>query len=240
MRGFIVGDHADRDPEFRAEVEELIGVRQAEARRDGGRRRPRGGAARVRRHAGRAAPRQGGRRAVKRSAGVLLRRGVGRGAAGASRRAVLGKKDQGAWSIPKGEYADGEDPRGGARREFAEELGSTPARRRRSTWARCASRRTARRSAWAAEGDLDAGAVVSNTFEMEWPPRAVATAAFPEVDRAEWFDIETARAKLNPAQAAFLDRLTSRRRPARSSTPRSGLPRPTRLAAPPPEKLNPA
>ena len=61
--------------------------------------------------------------------------------------------------------------------------------------------------AWAAEGDLDAGAIVSNTFTMEWPPRSGKSAEFPEVDRAEWFPVEVAREKLNPAQAEFLDRL---------------------------------
>ena len=65
-------------------------------------------------------------------------------------------------------------------------------------------------TAWAAEGDLDAGAVTSNTFTMEWPPRSGRTAEFPEIDRAGWFEIETAREKLVAAQAEFLDRLLER------------------------------
>jgi predicted NUDIX family NTP pyrophosphohydrolase len=62
-------------------------------------------------------------------------------------------------------------------------------------------------TAWCAEGDLDAGAIQSNTFEMEWPPRSGRMQAFPEVDRAGWFSLEEAREKLNPAQVAFVDRL---------------------------------
>jgi predicted NUDIX family NTP pyrophosphohydrolase len=62
-------------------------------------------------------------------------------------------------------------------------------------------------TAWAVEGDIDSSAVLSNTFEIEWPPRSGRTQAFPEIDRAEWFDLGTARAKLNPAQAEFVDRL---------------------------------
>ena len=188
MRGFIVGDHADRDPEFRAEVGDLIGVRPAEARRDGGRRRARGGAASVRRHAARAAPGQGGRRAVKRSAGVLLRRGSRARSCSCIRAGRSGRRRMlGAWSIPKGEYADGRGPRGGARREFARgarrrgagragrpRLGSAeepqggprvPRRRATST----SPRSSATRSRWS-----------GHRGPAGWP-------SFPEIDRAEWF-----------------------------------------------------
>ena len=117
------------------------------------------------------------------------------------------KKDVGAWSIPKGEYEEGEDPRACALREFEEELGSAPPA------ATLAELGTVKQSggkvvtAWAAEGDLDAAGAQSNTFTMEWPPRSGVMREFPEVDRAEWFAMEDARSRINPAQAVFLDRL---------------------------------
>jgi len=116
------------------------------------------------------------------------------------------KKDAGAWSIPKGEYTDGEDPEACARREFSEELGSTvdgelldigTVHQKNGKEVR----------GFLAFGDLDVSAVVSNTFTMEWPPRSGRTQEFPEVDRAEWFSVDDAREKIIPAQAAFLDRL---------------------------------
>ena len=116
------------------------------------------------------------------------------------------KKDLGAWSIPKGEYDDAEDPRACALREFEEELGSPcPASDFTPLGEVKASGKTL--TVWAAEGDLDATACVSNTFELEWPPRSGRIQEFPEIDRAEWFPVDEARAKLNPAQAEFLDRL---------------------------------
>jgi predicted NUDIX family NTP pyrophosphohydrolase len=118
------------------------------------------------------------------------------------------RKDAGAWSIPKGEYGDGDDPRACALREFEEELGSAlPAD------AELTELGTVRQSggkvitAYAAAGDLDAAAITSNTFTIEWPPRSGRTQEFPEVDRAEWFTLATAREKINAAQADFLDRL---------------------------------
>lgn len=117
------------------------------------------------------------------------------------------KKDLGAWSIPKGEYEEGEDPRACALREFEEELGAPPPA------GPFAALGTARQSggkmvtAWAAEGELDTGSARSNTFTLEWPPRSGAMREFPEVDRAEWFAIDEARRRINPAQAVFLDRL---------------------------------
>ena len=116
------------------------------------------------------------------------------------------KRDEGAWSIPKGEIEAGEEPLGVARREFEEELGLPPPD---GDLAPLGSVRQAGGKvvhAWAVEADVDLSQVNSTTFEMEWPPRSGKMQAFPEVDRAEWFDLETARRKIVPAQAAFLDR----------------------------------
>ncbi len=147
----------------------------------------------------------------QRSAGILLHRH------GADGREVLlvhpggpfwAKRDDGAWSIPKGEYADDEDPVAAARREFAEELGSAlPDGTELRELGEVRQKNGKRVRAWAAEGDLDASAARSNTFEMEWPPRSGRRQEFPEIDRAEWFTLARAREKLLPAQAAFLDRL---------------------------------
>jgi predicted NUDIX family NTP pyrophosphohydrolase len=117
-------------------------------------------------------------------------------------------KDAGAWSIPKGEYEEGDDPQGCARREFEEELGTplgldTALRELGTVRLRSGKQVTA----YAAEGDLDADAITSNTFTMEWPPRSGVEREFPEVDRAGWFGLDEAREKLNPAQAKLLDRL---------------------------------
>jgi predicted NUDIX family NTP pyrophosphohydrolase len=119
------------------------------------------------------------------------------------------RKDAGAWSIPKGEYEEGDDPRACALREFEEELGSAlPAD------AELTELGTVRQSggkvitAYAAAGDLDASAIASNTFTIEWPPRSGRTQEFPEVDRAEWFPLDTAREKINAAQAELIDRLS--------------------------------
>jgi predicted NUDIX family NTP pyrophosphohydrolase len=147
---------------------------------------------------------------AKRSAGILLHRERD------GRREVLlvhpggpfwARKDAGAWSIPKGEYGDGEDPQACARREFEEELG-TPLDAGELTELGSVRQRNGKVVvAFAAEGDLDAASILSNTFELEWPPRSGTIREFPEVDRAAWFDLETAREKLIPAQAALLDRL---------------------------------
>lgn len=117
------------------------------------------------------------------------------------------RRDAGAWSIPKGEIDPGEDELAAARREFAEELGSPPPAGEPADLGEVRLKSGKRVRAWALEGDLDAAAIVSNTFEMQWPPRSGRTAAFPEVDRAAWFELAVAREKLNPAQAAFVDRL---------------------------------
>lgn len=143
---------------------------------------------------------------MKRSAGVLLRRADGHVLLVHPGGPFWARKDLGAWSIPKGEHDEGEDPEACARREFAEELGApAPGALVDLGTVRQKNRKEVR--AFYGEGDLDVAAVVSNTFVMEWPPRSGREQEFPEIDRAEWFPVDEARAKLNPAQAEFLDRL---------------------------------
>jgi predicted NUDIX family NTP pyrophosphohydrolase len=117
------------------------------------------------------------------------------------------RKDEGAWSIPKGEYAEGEDPQACALREFEEETGTALPEGELIELGTAKQRSGKVVTAWAAEGDLDADAIRSNEFEMEWPPRSGRMRSFPEVDRAGWFGLDEAAAKLNPAQAVFLERL---------------------------------
>jgi len=117
------------------------------------------------------------------------------------------RKDEGAWSIPKGEIGGGETPIEVARREFEEELGA------KAPDGELVSLGVVRQAggklvrAWAAPGDLDVEGVKSMTFELEWPPRSGRKQAFPEVDRAAWFDLEEARRKILAGQAPFIDRL---------------------------------
>jgi predicted NUDIX family NTP pyrophosphohydrolase len=151
---------------------------------------------------------------ARRSAGILLHRP---GAAGPEVLLVhpggpfWAKKDAGAWSIPKGEYDDAEDPLACARREFAEELGSPPPDGTEPVALGEVRQKGGKVVvAWAIEGDIDADAIESNTFTMEWPPRSGAMRAFPEVDRAGWFALDAAREKILPAQAPLLDRLAER------------------------------
>ena len=117
------------------------------------------------------------------------------------------KKDLGAWSIPKGEYEPDEDPRACALREFEEETGTRLPTDELVELGTVVQKGGKEVTAWAARGDLDAGAVRSNSFEMEWPPRSGRRQEFPEVDRAAWFDLAEAKERINPAQAAFLERL---------------------------------
>jgi predicted NUDIX family NTP pyrophosphohydrolase len=119
------------------------------------------------------------------------------------------RKDAGAWSIPKGEYLEGEDPWVAAQREFEEETGSSPPANPLPL-GDVLQKAGKRITAFAAEGDLDAGLIRSNTFEMEWPPRSGRKQVFPEIDRAAWFSLAMAREKINPAQADLLDRLAER------------------------------
>ncbi|GEL17743.1 NUDIX domain-containing protein [Pseudonocardia asaccharolytica] len=147
---------------------------------------------------------------MRHSAGILLHRT----AAGGEPEVLLGHmggpfwahKDEHAWSIPKGEHPPDEDPRVAAAREFAEELGSPPPD---GFLVDLGSVRGSGKliTAFALRGDLDADKVVSNLFELEWPPRSGRMRSFPEIDRAAWFDLPTARTKIVKAQAVFLDRL---------------------------------
>lgn len=115
-------------------------------------------------------------------------------------------RDDGAWTIPKGEPVAGEAPEATARREFQEELGAAAAgplqplggiRQHSGKWV----------DAFAMEGDFDVGHLHSNAFEMEWPPHSGRQASFPEIDRAAWFPLADARRKILPSQQPLLDRL---------------------------------
>lgn len=117
------------------------------------------------------------------------------------------RKDEHAWSIPKGEYAPDEDPLTAARREFAEELGAPPPDGPLLELGEVRQSGGKSVTVWAVEGEFDPATAVSNTFELEWPPHSGRMRTFPEVDRVAWFDIGTARVKVVAAQAAFLDRL---------------------------------
>ena len=116
------------------------------------------------------------------------------------------KRDTGAWSIPKGEIGTDEDPADAARREFAEELGSLPAGPLHAL-GDVLQKGGKRVIAFALEGDFDVAQLVSNTFDIEWPPRSGKRRAFPEVDRAAWFDFAQAREKILPGQLPLLQRL---------------------------------
>jgi predicted NUDIX family NTP pyrophosphohydrolase len=156
---------------------------------------------------------------AKLSAGLLLHREVG----GELEVLIVhpggpfwAKKDEGAWSIPKGEHVEDDDPHAAAVREFTEELGTPPpapdpaegedldlgtVRLKSGKQIRCFARAV----------DFDVIGFTSNTFEQEWPPRSGRIQAFPEIDRAEWLTIPIARQKLNPAQVELLDRLIAQR-----------------------------
>jgi predicted NUDIX family NTP pyrophosphohydrolase len=143
------------------------------------------------------------------SAGILLYRWIG------PRLEVLlvhpggpfwRNKDEGAWSIPKGEMDEGEDPAEAALREFMEELGSAPAEPLRPL-GEIRQRGGKRVHAFTVEGDIDVGAIASNTFDMEWPPKSGRLQTFPEIDRAEWFDLRLANEKILASQRPLLDRL---------------------------------
>jgi len=146
---------------------------------------------------------------AKRSAGILMYRrrdGELQVLLGHPGGPFWAKKDAGAWSIPKGEIDEGEDPLAAAKREFAEETGLrpdgelialTPIRQKGGKVV----------LAWAIEGDCDARAIESNVFSMEWPPKSGKMAEFPEIDRAEWFSLDEARRRINPGQLPFIEEL---------------------------------
>jgi predicted NUDIX family NTP pyrophosphohydrolase len=144
------------------------------------------------------------------SAGILLWRRRGDGV-----QVLLGhpggpfwvRKDAGVWSVLKGEAAAGEDLEALARREFEEETGHEPPAGPAIPLGEVRQAGGKVVLCWAIEGDLDPGRAVSNTFEMEWPPRSGKKQTFPEIDRVAWFELPSAREAVNPAQAAFLDRL---------------------------------
>ena len=116
------------------------------------------------------------------------------------------RKDLGAWSIPKGEYTEGEDALSAARREFEEETGfSAPANCLALGELKQAGGKMV--SAWAAEGDCDPARLVSNTCQIEWPPRSRRFIEIPEADRGAWFSLDEARKKMFRGQEAFLERL---------------------------------
>jgi len=115
-------------------------------------------------------------------------------------------KDDGSWSIPKGEFANDENPLDAAKREFLEETGQsidgnlielTPIQQKGGKTV----------YAWAIEGDIDHEIILSNTFEIEWPPQSGKKQSFPEIDRAAWFDLETSKVKINSAQVGLINEL---------------------------------
>ena len=151
--------------------------------------------------------------ASKRSAGLILHR---RNAGGVIEVLLVhpggpfwANKDAHAWSIPKGEYEEGEDAETVALREFEEELGSPPPEGPRILLGEVAQSSRKRVVAWALDGDFDTTQVASNTFELEWPPGSGQLREFPEVDRAAWWTIDSARTKLHKGQAPLLEALTA-------------------------------
>jgi predicted NUDIX family NTP pyrophosphohydrolase len=149
---------------------------------------------------------------AKLSAGILMHRGSPH-----ARELLLvhpggpfwANKDDGAWSIPKGEYDEGEDPLAVAIREFTEELGSRPLTGPTAflNLGEIVQPSRKRITAFAVAGDFDPATLSSNLFEMEWPPKSRRMQLFPEVDRAAWFKPEQGRQKIQPGQAPFIDRL---------------------------------
>lgn len=150
--------------------------------------------------------------APKHSAGILLYRLTGGGPEfllGHPGGPFWAKKDAGAWTIPKGEVEPGEESLTCALREMREELGPAPELERESLIELGSIKQKSGKlvEAWAAEAEFDPATLVSNTFELEWPPRSGQRQEFPEVDRAEWLGEKWAREKIIAAQQPFLDRL---------------------------------
>jgi predicted NUDIX family NTP pyrophosphohydrolase len=146
---------------------------------------------------------------AKQSAGILLYRKTG------GRIQILlvhpggpffKNKDAGAWSIPKGEFLDDEEPLAAAKREFEEETGQLVAGNFiRMEPVTIKSGKIIH--AWAVEGDIDHETIMSNLFEMEWPPKSGKKHSFPEIDRAGWFELDEAREKINAGQLALIESL---------------------------------
>ncbi|EXG81415.1 NUDIX domain-containing protein [Cryptosporangium arvum] len=147
---------------------------------------------------------------AKRSAGLLLYR-----TAGGRVEVLLGhmggpfwaRKDEAAWSVPKGEYEPDEAPEAAARREFTEELGLPAPEGPLLPLGEVKQSGGKTVTVWAVEGDLSPADVVPGTFGLEWPPKSGRIQQFPELDRVGWFDLDTAREKLVKGQRTFLDRL---------------------------------
>ncbi|MBW8795682.1 MAG: NUDIX domain-containing protein [Streptomyces sp.] len=146
----------------------------------------------------------------KRSAGLLLFRRTGAGLEvllGHMGGPFFAKKDAGAWTVPKGEYAPDEPAWEAARREFQEELGLAPPDGEAIELGEVRQTNGKIVTAWAVEADLDPAAIDPGTFVMEWPPRSGRIQEFPELDRVAWLTPDRAREVIVKAQAAFLDRL---------------------------------
>jgi predicted NUDIX family NTP pyrophosphohydrolase len=146
----------------------------------------------------------------RRSAGILLYRDRGDGLEVLLAHPggpFFARRDEGVWSIPKGEYEDGEEPYAAARREFQEELGVPPPDGPVLDLGEVRQQSGKLVHAWAIPGDLDHTVARSNTFMLEWPPRSGKYIEVPEVDRVEWFPLPVAREKIIPAQVELLDRL---------------------------------
>ena len=145
----------------------------------------------------------------KQSAGLLVHRGEGR-----HLEFLLvhpggpfwKNKDDGGWTIPKGEIAEGEDPLEAAKREFKEELGFA-IEGQVQEWTPSKQKRGKIVLAWAVEADCDPTGFKSNTFQLEWPPRSGRMVEFPEIDKAQFFDFEAAKRKINAAQIPFLEQI---------------------------------
>ncbi|MEV6667417.1 NUDIX domain-containing protein [Streptomyces nigra] len=146
----------------------------------------------------------------RRSAGLLLFRRTDAGPEvllGHMGGPYFARRDAGAWTVPKGEYAPDEPAWDAARREFQEELGLPPPDGEAVPLGEVRQAGGKTVTVWAVEADLDPAAVVPGTFTMEWPPRSGRTQEFPELDRVAWLPLDRARELVVKAQAAFLDRL---------------------------------
>jgi len=147
---------------------------------------------------------------VKRSAGLLMfrvRDGIVEVLLGHPGGPFFAKKDDGVWTIPKGEYGPDEEPLAAAHREFTEEIGTAPPDGDPVPLGETLQSNGKVAVVWALEGDLDVTEITCNLFEMECPPRSGRLQSFPELDRAAWFDVETARRKAFASQGPFFDRL---------------------------------